>query len=141
MKIDLVTLCDAAVEANGRLHVLGTIDYFWAATVPYVHPKCTLAARVRWEGHEGIQKHRLRVQLVDADRCQVGPQFTRKFTSPASAHVDVPLVRHIIIDVELLRLDTFGPYGVRVEVDGEELAFLPFSVIPGVPVRRQTTWL
>lgn len=138
MRIDLVTLCDAAVEVNGRLHILSSIDYFWAATLPYVHSKCTLVARLRWDGHERAKKHRIRVQLVDADRLPISTELTRKFTAPCADHVDVPLVRHLIVELAALQFGAFGPYGVRVEVDGEELAFLPFSVVPLVDQRPQS---
>lgn len=130
MRIDLVTLCDAAVEVNGRLHVLGTIDYFWAASLPYVHSRCALAVRFRWEGHEPVRKHRLIIQVVDSDGHSIATELTRKFAPPPSPNDDVPQVRHLIVNLESLPFANFGPYAVRVEIDGEELASLPFSVVP-----------
>lgn len=137
MKIDLVTLCDAAVEVNGRLHVLGSIDYFWAAEVPYTHKQCALALRIRWEGFERALKHRLRIQVVDADGTSIASDFSRKFVPPALQHDDIPTVRHVIVELDAIRFETFGPYAVRVEVDGEELAALPFSVVPLAGRRQQ----
>ncbi len=137
MRIDLATLCDAAVEANGRLHVLGTIDYFWAASVPYVHNKCTLALRIRWDGHERLKKHKIRIQVVDADGYLIASEFNRKFVAPVVPHDDVPSVRHVIVDLDSLRFENYGPYAVRVEVDGEELAALPFSIVPFANLPQQ----
>lgn len=136
MRIDLVTLCDAAVDVNGRLHVLGTIDYFWAAALPYVHPRCCLAVRLRWDGYERLKKHKIRVQIVDADGYSIASEFIRKFSAPAPAADDIPLVRHMIVELECLRFENYGPYGVRIEVDGEELTSLPFSIVPAVPEQR-----
>jgi hypothetical protein len=129
MRIDLVALCDAAVEVNGRLHVLGSIDYFWASALPYVHPKCVLAARLRWDGHERAKKHRLRVQIMNADGALIATELERKLLPPVVDNEDIPAVRHMIVDLEDLRFESYGPYAVRVEVDREELAYLPFSIV------------
>jgi hypothetical protein len=110
--------------------VLGSIDYFWAAAVPYVHPKCSLAVRLRWSGQERAKKHRLLVQLLDADGYSIATEFSRKFVAPAPENDDIPAVRHLIVELDALRFAAYGPYAVRVEVDGEELASLPFSIVP-----------
>jgi hypothetical protein len=137
MRIDLVTLCDAAVEVNGRLHVLGSIDYFWAAALPYLHPRCTFVVRLRWDGYERVKKHKARIQIIDADGSSIGTEFTCKITPPKIDHIDVPTVRHVIVDLEGLRFPNFGPYAVRMEIDGEELASLPFSVVPLARLRQE----
>jgi hypothetical protein len=129
MRIDLVTLCDAAVEVNGRLHVLGTIDYFWSTSLPYLHAQCALALRLRWEGHERSRRHKIRVQVIDADGSPIAGEFQRKFTAPQTADDDIPAIRHVIVELQALQFSNFGPYAIRVEVDGEELASLPFSVV------------
>lgn len=139
MRIDLVTLCDAAVEINGRLHILGSIDYFWAAALPYIHPRCALAVRLRWDGLESAKKHRLAIQLLDSDGYSIATEFNKKFTPPVSQYDDVPLVRHVIVDLEAVRFANYGPYAVRVEVDGKELASLPFSIVRPSPLSQQRT--
>ena len=138
MKIDLVTLCDAAVEIGGRMHILGSIDYFWAAAVPYTHPQCSLALRLRWEGNERPKKHKLRITVLDADGNAIATEFSRKITPPCPCSDDVPGIRHVIVTFEALSFESFGPYGIRVEVDGEELASLPFSIVAAGDLRRQT---
>jgi hypothetical protein len=137
MRIDLVALCDAAVEVNGRLHILGSIDYFWAATLPYFHAKCALVARLRWDGHERTRKHKGRVYIIDADGLSVGEEFVCKFIAPTVTQDDVPAVRNVILDLQSLRFHNYGPYAVRIEVDGEELASLPFSVVPPTGLQHQ----
>jgi len=137
MKIDLVALCDAAVEVNGRLNVLGTIDYFWATSVPYLYPKCCLALRLRWEGHERARKHKLRITIVDADGLAIASEFSRKIAPIHPDNDDLPAVRHVIVQFEDLSFESFGPYAARVEVDGEELACLPFSIVAAGNLRRE----
>ena len=133
-----MTLCDAALEVNGRLHVLGSIDYFWANALPYLHPRCVLAARLRWDGHERPKKHKLRVQIIDADAEPLGNEFTCKFPMPMPEADDIPAVRHVIVDLQSLQFPSYGPYAARIEVDGAELASLPFSVVSPsrLPQRR-----
>ncbi len=139
MRIDLLTLCDAAVEVNGRLHVLASVDYFWAATLPYIHPKCTLAARLRWEGHERVRKHKLSVHIVDADGASIATEFCRKITPPVPSHDDIPAVRHVILELEKLRFESYGPYAVRIEADGEEVGYLPFGIVPATSAHQPHT--
>jgi hypothetical protein len=138
MKIDLLALCDAAVEANRRLHVLGTIDYFWASSLPYVHPQCALAVRLRFDVEDFQRKRRLNIQVIDADGNSIATEFEKKLCPSFPKDDDVPPVRHLILDLESLRFESYGPYAIRIELDGQEIASLPFSVVPAsIPSVRQ----
>jgi hypothetical protein len=135
MRIDLIALCDAAVEVNGRLHVLGTIDYFWTDCLPYVHPQCALAVRLRFDPEDYQRKRRLNVQLIDADGRSIATEFEKKLVPSYPKDDDIPGVRHLVLDLESLSFESYGPYAVRIEVDGQELASLPFSVVPAARIR------
>jgi hypothetical protein len=135
MRIDLIALCDAAVEVNGRLHVLGTIDYFWANSLPYLHPQCALAVRLRMEVEDFQRKRRLSVQIIDADGGSIATEFEKKLSPSLPKDDDIPTVRHLILDLESLSFESYGPYAVRLELDGQEIASLPFSVVPAPQTR------
>jgi hypothetical protein len=135
MRIDLITLCDAAVEVNGRLHVLGTIDYFWADGLPYVHQQCALAVRLRYDANDFLRKRRLKVQVIDADGKSIATEFEKKIAPALPKDDDIPPLRHLVLDLESLAFESYGPYAVRIELDGRELASLPFSVVPASRIR------
>jgi hypothetical protein len=128
MNVEILALCDAAVESNGRLSLIGTIDLFWAERIPYVHPKCTLAMRLRFDASEA-GKYFLKVQVVDPD----GRPLTGRTNLPLevkSAGEELPLLHNIILDIRAVKFAQYGPHAVHVTLDGTEWeAMLPFGVV------------
>lgn len=115
----------------------GTIDYFWAAALPYVHPKCALALRLRWTGHTTPREQFLRIQLVDADGYTIARDFTQQLAFSPGNDEDIPQVHHVIVNYEGLRFASYGPYAIRVETNGQELTSLPFSIVPVARLPRR----
>jgi hypothetical protein len=133
MHLDIVALCDAAVETNGRFNIIGTIDYFWAATLPYTYPKCVLALRMRFE-HFEAGKHRVDILLVDEDgKGIVAP--TRFELNVIPVNEDIPILRHLVLELRSLRLEKYGHYAIHVAYDGAHQASVPFSVVSPRRVR------
>jgi hypothetical protein len=79
------------------------------------------------------------VRIIDGDGHSIASEFSRKLSPPLMACEDVPPVRHLVLELESLPFQTYGPYAVRVDVDGEELASLPFSVVQLAPARQERT--
>ena len=46
MDIQIATLCDFAVDYNGKMVISGTFDALAAKALPVVHPQCALAMRI-----------------------------------------------------------------------------------------------
>jgi hypothetical protein len=135
MRIDLITLCEAAVETAGKLHIIGTIDYFWAAQVPYVHPKCSIVMRIRFEPFENGQ-HDLRIALIDADGKPLAQASNMEFEVSTPDH-DIPIIRHFILDIHSIRFDQYGQYALHVLLDGTEHLMLPFALVAARQMPRK----
>ena len=82
MKCELLTLCDASSDYNGKLCILGTFDTIFAAQTPTVVPSCSIASRLRFEkGEEG--DHSLKLNLVYRDGPRLGGKPSETTDSPA----------------------------------------------------------
>lgn len=123
MKLEIFTLCDSAVDYSGKLCVLGAFDHIRAKEAPHVVPLCSVVARMRFHRiEEG--NHTLRVTLADEDgktivpnvEAQVGVRFGNKSQSATF---------NLIMQINGLKLDTFGEYTVDLAVDGVHQGSIP----------------
>ena len=83
MYIEVMSLCDAATEAQGKLNILGTFDTIFSQKLPAVCSHCAVALRVRFSRIEKGE-HKIKLNLVDEDGKPILPSLE---TSPK---VDFP---------------------------------------------------
>ena len=108
--------------------VIGTIDYFWAAKLPYVHPNCALAFRIRFDATEaGL--HLLNILIVDDDGRSIAAPGSLEIAVDAIGGEEVPILRHVVLQMKSLRFEKYGSYAAHVVLRGHHLASLPFSVV------------
>ena len=78
MDLEVFTLCDAAADYQGRLSILGIFDTIFAASLPALHPQCSVALRIRFSKvEEG--KHNLVLHIVDNDGNMIIPPLNGDF--------------------------------------------------------------
>ncbi len=127
MEIQVATLCDSAMDYNGKLCVLGAFDTICSRTKPVVHPHCSLALRICFmPGDEG--DHELVIKFIDAD----GKPIVRPIES--KVHVNLPqdgyfASRNIVLGLQRLAFKEVGLYSIDVLVDGEILTRIPLRVV------------
>jgi len=127
MDIQVATLCDSAVDYNGKLCVLGTFDTICSRTSPVVHPQCSLALRICFKsGDEGQRK--LSVKFIDADGNLVMPAFE------PSIEIRFPddcefVTRNIVLNLQRLQFKEVGYYSIDVSADGAMLIRVPLRVM------------
>lgn len=127
MEIHVATLCDSAMDYNGKLCVLGTFSTLGSRTLPVIHRGCALALRVCFRtADEG--KHTLTIRMIDADGKDVIPPPQMPFEVRLGADVEFD-VRNIILQFEALKFDKDGNYSIEIAVDGQELVSIPLRVI------------
>ena len=136
MNIEVLALCDAAVESNGRLTLVGTIDYFWTARMPFTYPKCVAALRVRFDGFEHGH-HLITMSLVDADANPVLPSAEFEIEVPRG-QTHVPILRHLFWPLEDLTFDHFGEYAIEVRHEGRHCAMLPIPILSPKQISSST---
>jgi hypothetical protein len=139
MKVEILTLCDAAADYFGKLNILGTFDTIWVKEAPAIFPQCAVALRMRFNRSED-GKHSIRLNVVNEDGKPVVPtldaQIEVKF-GPEESTRAINLTLHL----HGLKLDKCGEYSIDLSFNGSHEASLPLFVkkrdapenIPGNP--------
>lgn len=123
MKIEVFALCDAATEWMGKLNILGTFDTVYTSKVPAVHAVCAIAGRVRMERIEEGE-HELRINVIDADGTAVVPALSAKMNAKLPPGVSSHAF-NFIINMQQLRLPSFGAYAIDLAIDGRQEGSVP----------------
>ena len=128
MDVEVFSVCDAATDSGGKLNLLGAFDTLFSGKVPFTHPQCAIALRVRFLKHEE-GAHKFDIRLVDADGRIVLPPLN------ADVRVAIPAggqssVVNMVLNIQGLRLERHGEYAVNLSVDGKPAASLPLLVRP-----------
>jgi hypothetical protein len=128
MDIQVATLCDSAMDYNGKLCILGTFDTICSREVPVIHLQCCLALRICFtSGDEG--KHRFAISIIDADG---NDQLSR----PVQAGIEVRfpgdayfVTRNLILNLHKLQFKQTGQFSIEIAVDEEIFSSIPLRVM------------
>jgi hypothetical protein len=126
MDIQIAALCDAATDSHGKLNILGTFDTINAAQLPAVHPQCSIALRLVFSKME--EGHReLKLNFVDEDGKLVMPSID------IPVDIQVPedtsfISRNFIINIQQLRFEQAGLYGIDIALTGHHVGSIPLLV-------------
>ncbi len=134
MKIEVLTLCDAATDERGKLNVLGAFDTLWLRQIPAVHPQCAVALRFRFTRLEEGD-HAIKIIIMDADGKPIMPPMEGKLPVRMPAEANTVAV-NLILSIHGLKLASYGEYAVDVAMDGRQEASLPFF-IRAIPASQQ----
>jgi len=133
MEIQVAALCDAAVDYEGKLCVLGVFDTIIAASLPAVHPQCSVALRVLFrKEEEGF--HEVSVLFVDEDGHSIVPPMETSFDIQLPEDLFFS-TRNLILNLQQLPFARHGAYSIDVSVDKRQMASIPLQVriIPSHP--------
>jgi hypothetical protein len=136
MKVEILTLCDAATDQNGKLNILGTFDTILAPQIPLIYQNCVVAVKMRWEKIEEGKK-KVRITFSDADGKPVIPPLEAEINvqvsgNPQNANTTAT---NFILNIQQLKLERTGEYAIDLAINGRIEGSLPLYVIPA-PVRR-----
>ena len=128
MNIEAFLLCDCATQdRQGKLNVLGAFDNIFIAQVPYVHPACTVAGRVRFSKIEEGD-HKIQINIIDEDGKEIGPK-------KLEGHLTVRLgddvgsgAFNFILNFQRIKFEKHGQYRIDLAIDGRQEGSLPFYV-------------
>ena len=134
MDIQVATLCDAAVDYNGKLCVIGTFDQIFARQVPVVHPSCALALRLCFKsGDEG--QHKLGIAFVDED----GQPIIRPFEPVMEVRLpqeNIFITHNIVLNLQGLKFEKTGTHEVQISMDGQTICSVPLRVVLVDPTQQ-----
>jgi len=126
MQVEILSLCDAATDYQGRLCVLGAFDTIFARTFPATHPQCAIALRLRFNQIE-VGDHSVRLHLVNADGQLILPSLDGKMTVALNPGFDSASM-NLILGIQSLQLPSPGDYAANLAVDGKQEASIPLYV-------------
>ncbi len=131
LQVDYMVVADAALAANNRHYIHGTIDVLWATAVPVTHPALSIAIRLRVPWNDANTPFPIEIDLVDPDEESIlpeRPQGTITMGRPATAIPGedglVPLVYNLV----MIQFRKPGTHGVVLRMGGHELQRARFQV-------------
>ena len=126
MDVQVAVLCDAATDYGGKLNLLGTFDTIVAPKLPAVHPHCSIALRVVFNRiEEG--KHKIRMNFVDEDGASIMPGVDIPAEVAFSGDASI-LSRNFVINIQHLKFEKAGHYGIDIAIDGRHETSIPLHV-------------
>jgi hypothetical protein len=131
MKTEIFVLCDAATDTFGKLNLLGTFDTIGVPQVPFVHPACAVALRVRFDAVEEGE-HSIRLRLIDEDGHSMGPTFDGKVivqVAPGTSYA----THNAVFTMQQLLFPKLGEYTFELAIDGRHEDSLPLRVVLAQP--------
>ena len=123
MNIEVMALCDAATESQGKLNILGTFDTIFAQKLPAVSSQCAVALRVRFNQIEKGE-HKIKLNLVNEDGKLIIPSLETSAKVDFPPHLDSG-VMNMVLHIQGLKLEKFGKYSFDLAIDGRQEASLP----------------
>jgi hypothetical protein len=130
MDIQIATLCDFAVDYNGKMVISGTFDALAAKAVPVVHPQCALAMRICLLP-EDTGDHKMTINIIDEDGNSIDAKsMPIRADMPVQVPDEVPfLTRNLVLNFQGLKFPYAGIYSVDITVDGELVMRLPLRIV------------
>ncbi len=127
MNVELIVLCDAATEYQGKLNILGTFDAIWARSIPAVHPLCAVALRLRFSKiEEGA--HAIKINIIDEDGKSVIKPLETNVNVQFQEAVLTSVAVNMILNIQGLKFPKYGVYSIDLAIDGRHEASLPLYV-------------
>jgi hypothetical protein len=126
MDIQIAALCDAATDSHGKLNILGSFDTINTVSMPAVHPQCSIALRLVFSKMEEGHKE-LKLNFVDEDGKLVMPSVD--IPVDISVPEDTSFIsRNFIVNIQQLRFERAGLYGIDIAVAGNHVGSIPLLV-------------
>jgi len=131
MNVEIFTLCDAATNQFGKLNILGSFDSIFLKKVPVVYPQCSIAVRIRFDAIEEGE-HNISVNFVNMDGKHVIPPLNKKAVLKF-AQGQRTRVANIVLNIQGLKIESYGEYSVDLAVDKRQLASIPLYIQESTP--------
>jgi len=126
MNIEIIALCDAATDQQGKLNILGAFDTVFTKSLPTVHTQCAVALRLRFRRIEQ-GAHRITLHLVDEDGNLIIPSMDADLDLQVPQSQESASV-NLVLNVQQLKIEKYGIYAVNLAVDGRQESSVPLYV-------------
>lgn len=126
MVIEVMALCDAATDSQGKLNILGAFDTLWTRQAPMIYPQCAIALRIRFSRIEEGE-HRLKINIQNEDGKLAMPSLDATIRVAFGQDVE-SVATNLILNIQQLKLERCGPHAIDVAINGRQEASLPLFV-------------
>jgi hypothetical protein len=126
MEIQVAALCDAAVDYDGKLCLMGAFDTIVTTTAPAIHQQCSVALRILFRKEEE-GPHQVNVLFVDEDGHSIMPPMAADFVIALPEDIFFA-TRNLILNLQMLLFPRPGAYAIDISVDKRQMASIPLQV-------------
>jgi hypothetical protein len=131
LQVDYLVVAEAALAANNRHYIHGTIDVLWATAVPVIHPALSIAVRLRVPWNDANTPFPLEIDLVDPDEESIlpeRPQGTITMGRPPTAIPGEDGLVPLVYNLAMIQFRKPGTHAVVLRMGDYELQRARFQV-------------
>jgi len=137
MKVELLAICDAATDCQGRLSILGLFEGIAAPKTPVLRDRCSIVTRMRFSDEE-VGSHQLAIRFRNSKGIQMIPEMKAKFA------VKIPPNRksiavNLVLNLNQLKVPEFGEHDIALFLDDVFHSSIPLTVARSVRNRVRGT--
>ena len=137
MKVELLAICDAATDYQGRLNVLGVFEGIAAPKTPVKRDRCSVATRMRFSAEEE-GAHELAIRFRNAKGILLAPEMKAKFSVKAPTNRKSVAI-NLILNINQIKISEFGEHEIALFVDEVFQSSVPLTVAKSVRSRVRGT--
>ncbi len=126
MKIEMLAICDAATDYQGRLNVLGVFEGIAAPKTPVIRDRCCIVTRMRFTSDEA-GAHQLKISLRNSKGIQLMPEMKANFSVKAPPNRPSIAV-NMVLNLNKLKIDEFGNHEIALFLDDVLQGSVPLTV-------------
>ncbi len=134
MELQIAALCDSAVDYQGKLCLLGAFDTIMAASLPAVHPQCSVALRLVFRKEEE-GSHAVVLSFMNEDGQPIVPPIrtVMEVLLPGDCYFSS---RNMVLNLQGLKFEAAGQYSIELAIDGRGITSIPLQVVSVEPAPR-----
>ena len=126
MKVELLAICDAATDYQGRLSILGVFEGIAAPKLPVLRDRCSIVTRMRFASDEA-GSHQLRIALRNKKGVLLMPELKARFSVKPSVESG-SVAANLVLNLNKLKIDEFGRHEIVLFVDDKMVESIPLTV-------------
>lgn len=126
MKVELLAICDAATDYQGRLSILGVFEGIAAPKLPVIRERCSIVTRMRFDADEA-GSHQLKIALRNQKGVLLIPELKARFNVKAPVERG-SVAANLVLNLNKLKIGEFGLHEIALFIDDELVESVPLTV-------------
>jgi len=110
MKVELLAICDAATDYQGRLNILGVFEGIAGPKLPVIRDRFSIVTRMRFDADEA-GSHRLKIALRNQRGVLLIPELKARFNVKARFERGSVSAK-LVLNLNKLKIEEFGRHEI-----------------------------